>query len=769
MHTLDAKRYYDVIIPIYNAYDELVACVESIIKNTTDYENYRLILIDDCSPDQRVRDYIGFLNDKYDHVHALYNESNMGFVSTVNRGMKYSNNDVILLNSDTEVTPRWLSKLDQCAYSSHRIATVTPFTNNGTICSVPLFGQDNDIPEGYSVSSFSEFIEKISFKEYPIIPTAVGFCMLIKRSIIKEIGLFDDVNFNMGYGEENDFCCRVIEHGYINVLADDVFIYHKGSMSFKAEKAELITKNSEVLRKKYPYYFDRVDQFLKANDVFRLVDNIQRRMKTNPTKKNRILYVTHNTIDEDWLFKRGGTEYHVADLSQSLNSQYDIYTLTTNGRRVLLKEFCNGSVLNYNFYLKNPIETHTFYSDEYRILFEKIVNSFEINIVHVHHFQRHTFDLLDVCVKYDIPVLFTAHDYHLICPSILLMDEKGDYCFNKKNEVICQNCLHFKMGYGTNFRETWKQHVEQNLKKMSLIIFPSKSVYEFFSKEYDLISNDIKYTIIEHGIEKYNGTKSHALPEDSFNIAFVGNFAKHKGSNIIADVINKTNSSLGINYFLFGEIHDPIINELKKGNLYKMGQYNRSNITELLNQANIHLVCLLSVVPETFSFTLSEAWSAGIPVLVNDRGALGSRVEEEINGWKVQNLNSNELIQVITNIISDKNNYKIVKDNVMKMQVNEISRMSYEYDMLYKKHINNNSYTYNKNRIRFSNFEIYESINKNNSANQHLERELQLREHELQLIYNTLGWRFINYVKRNEFVSKLAKRALLFLLKLKNR
>lgn len=91
------------------------------------------------------------------------------------------------------------------AYLDHSIATVTPLTNNGSICSVPTFLEDNHIPAGYDIDSFAHYIENISLKQFREIPTAVGFCMYIKRNIIDEIGLFDQENFGKGYGEENDF------------------------------------------------------------------------------------------------------------------------------------------------------------------------------------------------------------------------------------------------------------------------------------------------------------------------------------------------------------------------------------------------------------------------------------------------------------------------------------------------------------------------------------------------------------------------------------
>lgn len=236
----------DIIVPIYNAYDELVECVNSIFKSTTDQE-YRLILINDKSTDIRIERYLNNLALKnIPNVIIMSNDVNLGFVKTVNRAIKFSDNDVVLLNSDTIVTKRWLKKIRTCAYKDRTIATVTPLTNNGTICSIPNFCEDNIIPQNFTLEEYSAMIEKNSLRKYPIIPTAVGFCMFIKRSVLNEIGILDEENFNKGYGEENDFCCRAIEHGYINVLCDDTFIYHKGSMSFKEQTKKYIEENSVV-------------------------------------------------------------------------------------------------------------------------------------------------------------------------------------------------------------------------------------------------------------------------------------------------------------------------------------------------------------------------------------------------------------------------------------------------------------------------------------------------------------------------------------------
>lgn len=770
-------RPIDIIIPVYNAYEDLVQCMDSIL-DTIAGHSYRVILINDYSTDDRIPPYLEKVALENENIISLSNEINLGFVKTVNKGMSYSTNDIVLLNSDTIVTQGWLSKIASCAYSSELIATVTPFTNNGTICSVPNFGEDNEIPEGFTIDSFAEMIEEISLRKYPQIPTAVGFCMFIKRDVLEKVGLFDDESYSKGYGEENDFCCRVTEYGYVNVLDDATFIYHRGSMSFKNDKESLIIRNSEVLRSKFPYYFDRVSSFLSSNSVFPLIENITRQLKTySRTPKRKVLLFTHNTVDEDWLFKRGGTEYHVHDLIQGIE-EIEFYTITTSGTRVLLKKFNNRTSTNFNFFIDNPIEAHTFYQEDYKRILVNILKGFSIDLIHIHHLQRHTFDVFSLAKQFKIPLVYTVHDYHLICPSILLMDDHGDYCYENISLEKCSQCLHNKMGYGTAFREQWHKEVEKNLTSLDMIIFPSKSPMDYFEREYGINELQIPYKIIEHGIlikndidRVINESDSSQTKRKVFNVAFVGNFAKHKGSEYISEVIRKKDKDISVNWYLIGEIHDRVLEEFNSDNVYKIGGYKRENLSTLLRELNIDLVCLISIVPETFSYTLSESWASGIPVLVNNRGALGSRVNNNETGWIIDNLSSTSLLDEIKNIYNNSELYESVKENIIQQASKSTNQMVNIYRETYINIIDSNtkSYFVTKEEKSKLNEIKHRSLTLINHSNEHLERELQYKDQQIQAIYNTIGWRFLNYLRKNNMIGKIGRKALVSLLKIKNR
>ncbi|AJS60040.1 glycosyltransferase family 2 protein [Paenibacillus sp. IHBB 10380] len=267
----------DVIVPIYKGIEETKECIQSLLTCPNKVE-HRFILINDHSPEKEINEYLSELDDG--RIILLENEKNLGFVKTANRGMKYADNDVILLNSDTVVTDNWIDKLHAAACSNPRIGTVTTLTNNGTIASVPSFNKDNELPQGYTIQQFSNLVEYISNKHYPVIPTGVGHGLYIKRTVIHLIGYLDEQTFGMGYGEEVDFSYRVIKKGYINILADDTFIYHYGSTSFKEDKIQLVNKNKKKLRKKYLWSRLKLKYFmLFNNDAKRVGLRIQNELK----------------------------------------------------------------------------------------------------------------------------------------------------------------------------------------------------------------------------------------------------------------------------------------------------------------------------------------------------------------------------------------------------------------------------------------------------------------------------------------------------------
>lgn len=749
----------DIIVPIYNAYEYTIECVKTIINNT-DLETNNLILINDKSPDERIAEYLEKLQkENIPNINILHNEENLGFVGTVNRGMSLSKNDVLLLNSDTEVTHNWLNKMHHVAYLNRGIGSVTSLTNNGTICSVPNFCEDNEIPKGLTVDQYAEIIEKTSLKMYPSIPTAVGFCMYIKREVLDKVGLFDVDTFGKGYGEENDFCCRALEHGYYHVLADDTFIYHKGSTSFLGNKEELCRKHLEILNNRYPYYDKMIQEFIQANPLKAIQDNVKLQIRLRNNNHN-ILFILHNDFINGINHPIGGTEFHVKDLIENLHNT-NAFVAIVHDRSIIIQAFINCNItdmIEFKFKINDRITEIENNNYQYKKRMEEIVDYFAIDTIHVHHFRTHTKDIVDIATEKKIPLYITLHDYYAICPKVNLLDSKSNYCKTTRSSDECRKCIKQHLGYNEYIIEEWNNSFYESLQKATKIIAPSQSAKKIIEQYFD--KDEISIEVIEHGVDNSDISNDNKINE-KLKIAFIGGLSPIKGSKIAYRLIKEISD---VEWHIFGNIGDAKLQHLEKNNLVMHGRYDRNEIAAKLIQEKIDLVCIFSIWPETYSYTLSEALMARVPLIVTDIGALGERVRKYKCGWTVKLGQEVEGTRdIINNIIDDKEVYLSTKETVKQLRLPTKQEMASIYNELYiKNNLRSISSTpiINKEILNiYTAYNMQIAISDNNEAMLLLSEENQALTRELEMMRNTMGWKCLDYVRRNmPEVNKLGKK-----------
>lgn len=251
----------DVIIPVYKGARETRRCIDSVL-GSAQSEAFDVVVVDDASPDTDIVAYLSALAAAK-RITLLRNETNAGFVHSVNRGMAtHPDRDVVLLNSDTEVANDWLDRLSRSAKSGHDVATATPFSNNATICTYPFPGWTGGMPGTLDLAALDRLFASANAGRSVELPTAVGSCMYIRRTCLLDVGGFDAERFGRGYGEENDFCLRAAKAGWRHVLAADVFIFHEGAVSFSDERSTRAQGAEEALLDVHPDYLRRVREFL---------------------------------------------------------------------------------------------------------------------------------------------------------------------------------------------------------------------------------------------------------------------------------------------------------------------------------------------------------------------------------------------------------------------------------------------------------------------------------------------------------------------------
>lgn len=246
-----------IVVPIYNSPQCVQRCITALLRHT--HPARRKILIDDASTDPVIAEILRKFARRPD-VLIRRNERNLGYTASCNLGIELAGKaDVVLLNADTQVGPRWLERLRLTAYSDARIGTVTAVSDNAGAFSVPDLESYCPIPERWTLEQTQRALLQQCGGCLPQLPTGNGFCMYVKREAFDRVGVLDAQAFPVGYGEENDLCQRAEVAGFRHVIAGDVLVQHERSASFGEERrVALGAQGMAVLRERWPDYEEKV-------------------------------------------------------------------------------------------------------------------------------------------------------------------------------------------------------------------------------------------------------------------------------------------------------------------------------------------------------------------------------------------------------------------------------------------------------------------------------------------------------------------------------
>jgi GT2 family glycosyltransferase len=217
-----------VILVAYGGRDDTVACIKSI--QQSDYSNFRIILVDNDSPD----DTSQFVRGTFPDVLLVESERNLGFAGGNNLGidkaLELNADYIFLLNNDTEIAPDTIGKLVDSAGKSERIGAIGPkiyyFEKKDTIWSA------GGIIDFRWSNLYHRGIRRTDSAEYNIkreVDYLTGCALMFPSDRVKEIGKLDE-SFWMYY-EDADFCMRLKRAGYSIIYEPESKVWHKVSSS----------------------------------------------------------------------------------------------------------------------------------------------------------------------------------------------------------------------------------------------------------------------------------------------------------------------------------------------------------------------------------------------------------------------------------------------------------------------------------------------------------------------------------------------------------
>lgn len=602
----------DVIIPVYKSYDETLACINSVLSAPVT-RKFELIVINDKSPDSELTTKLRELSHQA-RIILYENDKNLGFVKTANRGMLlHPARDVLLLNSDTVVVNDWLDRIYAAAYQQANIGTVTPFSNNATICSFPILAEENVLPTDTELTDLDRLFSEQNHGCIIDIPTAVGFCMYIKRIVIEQIGVLDESKWAEGYGEENDFCLTASEYGWRHVLATDVFVQHHGSLSFgTTKKNDLIQRNLALLNQLYPDYDAQIQQFIVQDSPAFARNNVLKQLLKKRGGRH-MLHVLHGL--------GGGAQKNAEELMGLLFSQRE-QSLSLRSKRAnywQLIDTATGYILIYQGYQA----------------WEALLNDLsDLNIWHIHYHQiiGYPSQIWQLPVSLGVSYDITLHDYLYLCPLITMQDETGYYCDQSQFSVsVCTNCvkqnnphelvLDLFEEHNRNVK-SWRDFYNRILNGARRVFAPSLDTKERYQAHFP----SINYSVFYHPEPPASILFKPSLPTKKLSIAVLGAIGTHKGYDLLlACVKSALKENLPLEFVIIGyTCNDKALEEYD--NVVVTSQYQPEKLPMLINQYECKLAVFFNIWPETYSFTLSEAIYNGLYPVVFDLGAPAERL-----------------------------------------------------------------------------------------------------------------------------------------------
>ncbi|MEP5152221.1 glycosyltransferase, partial [Planktotalea sp.] len=506
-----------IVVPIYNALEDVEICLENLLAYTT--QDARLILINDASPDPEIAKLLKTYS-KHSNIEVLTNKKNMGFTRTVNRGIKEAGtDDVIFLNSDARVTPKWLEGLRAAVASDPRIATVTPLSDRAGAFSAPNIGNNNKLPFGVTEPEYARLVRRESLRVYPTVPTGNGFCMYVRRACIDEVGPLDEKAFPRGYGEENDFCMRARALGWRNIIDDATYVYHERSKSFGSDKTELMEAGRTVVDERHPDYKHAIKVYGQGSQVllsrYRARRAMHRCIDDQSASRSRVLFVTSTAT--------GGTPQTNLDLMRALSGDWDAWMLRCDSHQLILSRLVDGVLKPVKSHtLEEPVSPTIHTSFEYDNVVSTWLAENDFDLVHIRQLIWHSISLPRIAKEAGAVVINSFHDYYTICPSTKMLDVDGKF-----HESVCEHPKGFEVsdlwpaGSLPNLTEDWmsiwRKRFTDALEICDAFVTTSPSardrIAQFMPKEMA-----DKFVVIPHGrdFQRFHQSSQWPDPDEKF-------------------------------------------------------------------------------------------------------------------------------------------------------------------------------------------------------------------------------------------------------------
>jgi GT2 family glycosyltransferase/glycosyltransferase involved in cell wall biosynthesis len=618
---LPARRTLAVVVPAYRDLAVTSACLDSLFAAVP--ARTRIIVVDDATPEPALAQWLDGLAAT-GRIELIRHADNRGFPAAANAGIAAAGKrDVLLLNSDTLLPPGAIGTLRAVAYARPEIGSVTPLSNEATICSYPDVAGGNPAPDLAATIRLNRLALTANRQGAVPIPTGIGFCLFLRHDCLAATGVFRDNVFAQGYGEEVDWCLRAGALGWRHVAATGAFVAHRGGVSFRAAGQALNRRNAAILNRLHPGYDAMIGKFVARDPLAPARRRLDLARFAAGRAASAVLLISHN--------HGGGVARRVAE---------DMAAIRAAGQRPLLLVPAAPADPEATPFPWDPVLTDGAAGDYPSLVFplpaalpalQRLLRAERVARVILHHGLGHHAAIRGLAAALGVPQEIVIHDYASFCPRVNLVSRAGPalpprYC-GEPNVAGCVACVK------ANGDETFERLGVRRLVRRSALEFAAAA-------RVTTPSADAARRIARHfaGVQPVvtpweDDTVAVALTpprrlgktDRALKIVVIGGIGPAKGFEVLlACAADSAARKLPLEFIVAGASADD--ERLLAAGIFVTGAYPEGGATPFIKEIAADLAFFPSIWPETWCFALSEAWRAGLYAIAFDLGAQAARI-----------------------------------------------------------------------------------------------------------------------------------------------
>ena len=357
----------------------------------------------------------------------------------------------------------------------------------------------------------------------------------------------------------------------------------------------------------------------------------------------KVLKVIHG-FPPDYMAGSEVYSYHLVKELLEQGIETFVFTRVENefdeNYKIYDEKYENINIQRVNKPKRDYLYEDKFYDENMDRIFKKYLEQIEPDIVHFGHLSHLSTNLIKIAKEFNIPIVYTIHDFWLFCVKGQMINQNGEIC-QKPSVENCTQCSNYVVDNNKVIQSF--NHMKKIIDLIDVFISPSHTLRDFFIQQ-GIDSNKIRYLKYGFNREKIFYNKKIFKQDSKINFGFMGRVIPTKGIKVLVESFkNLPNERLSI----YGNIGVQK-RFLETDNIIFKGGYNNNTINTVLN--NIDVLIVPSIWYENAPLVIQEAFLAGIPVITSNIGGMAELVKDSINGFTFEVGDSKALTSLIKKI-----------------------------------------------------------------------------------------------------------------------